>query len=244
MQSLNHDLQDPVEGILLVNKPPGKTSFSLVASLRKRIGVKKIGHAGTLDPFATGVMVMLIGRAYTRLSDKFLEQDKEYLAELFLGVSTDTHDCEGQVLERSGIVPSMDQILNAIAPFQGEFDQVPPMYSAKKINGKKLYELARKGKTVERQPVKVHAAITVLSYAYPRLVLKVACSKGTYIRTLAHDIGERLGSWAHLTGLQRVRSGSFHLKDCIDGLLLDSTSFDRAACHQCIITDIKEACSQ
>ena len=233
-----------LKAFCLSTNPPEKPLSVSSHPSEKRIGVKKIGHAGTLDPFATGVMVMLIGRSYTRLSDKFLEQDKEYLAELFLGVSTDTHDCEGQALERSDIVPSMDQILDAIEPFQGEFDQVPPMYSAKKINGQKLYELARKGKTVERQPVKVHAAITILSYTYPRLVLKVACSKGTYIRTLAHDIGERLGSWAHLTGLQRIRSGSFHLKDCIDGLLLDSTSFDRAACHQSLITDINEACSQ
>src|SRR5262249_44547105 len=132
---------NPIEGILLVNKPRGKTSFSLVATLRKSLGVKKIGHAGTLDPFATGVMVMLIGRAYTRLSDQFLGQDKEYLAELCLGLATDTYDSEGQVVSRSEFVPSQKCIEETIQQFQGEIIQIPPMFSAKKINGKKLYEL-------------------------------------------------------------------------------------------------------
>jgi len=213
-------------GILLVNKPKGKTSFSLVATLRRRLGVKKIGHAGTLDPFATGVMVMLVGRSFTRLSDQFLGADKEYLAELFLGAATDTHDCEGKIISQSDGIPTLSEIEATVAKFQGDIEQVPPMYSAKKVNGKKLYELARQGKEIERKPCKVHLNIKVIHYQYPSLILSVQCSKGTYIRSLAHDIGQHLECGAHLTNLTRMRSGTFHLNDCIDGMLLQDPSVD------------------
>ncbi|MBA2369320.1 MAG: tRNA pseudouridine(55) synthase TruB [Candidatus Protochlamydia sp.] len=205
------------QGILLVDKPSGKTSFDLVRILRRRLGVKKIGHAGTLDPFATGVMVMLIGREYTRLSNQFLLCDKEYDAQIKLGISTDTYDCEGQVLSQSELIPDLSEIEKTIAAFQGEIEQVPPMYSAKKIDGKKLYELARKGIEVERSAVKVTLHIELTAYAYPYIEIKVACSKGTYIRSLAHDIGLLLGCGAHLSRLIRTRSGKFLLKDCVDG---------------------------
>lgn len=208
--------QNPVEGILLVNKPRGKTSFSLVASLRKRLGVKKIGHAGTLDPFATGVMVMLIGRNYTRLSDRFLAKDKEYRARLLLGATTDTYDCEGKILATSDKCPLEEEVHEVLKSFQGWIDQVPPMFSAKKINGKKLYEMARKGQEVERKPVSVWLDTQLLTYQYPYLDLHVKASKGTYIRSLAYDIGQKLGCGAHLTTLERVRSGSFHLHECIN----------------------------
>lgn len=211
-----------VGGILLVDKPRGKTSFSLVAALRRRLGVRKIGHAGTLDPFATGVMVMLVGRNYTRLSDSFLGQDKEYLAEVCLGTATDTYDCEGQTISESSQIPSQQDIEQALTYFQGEIEQIPPMFSAKKIQGKKLYELARQGKEVERQPVKVQLTTELLSYAYPFLQIRVRCSKGTYIRSIAHDLGLKLGCGAHLTALRRERSGAFSLSECIDGKLLDS----------------------
>ncbi|MBS4168835.1 tRNA pseudouridine(55) synthase TruB [Parachlamydia sp. AcF125] len=214
-----------VEGILLLDKPRGCTAFNLVARLRKVLGVKKIGHAGTLDPFATGVMVMLIGRNFTRLSDQFLSQDKEYEAEVYLGVSTDTYDCEGQILSQSERIPSLAEIQTALASFQGEILQIPPMFSAKKQNGKKLYELARQGKTIERPPVKVSVQISLLNYAYPYLSLSVSCSKGTYIRSLAHDLGMLLGIGAHLTQLRRVRSGRFHLKDCLDGVPLKASTY-------------------
>lgn len=230
--------QDLFQGILLVNKPPGKTSFSLVAALRRRLGVKKIGHAGTLDPFATGVMVMLIGKTYTRLSDKFLTQDKEYLAELKLGLATDTYDLEGQATQQSDVIPSLNQIEEVISHFQGDIEQIPPMYSAKKVNGQKLYELARKGKSIERAPVKVTTSIDIIDYSYPSLVIKVSCSKGTYIRSLAHDIGIELTCGAHLTSLKRLRSGAFHLDQCIEGSLLDSSSFDRAACLPYLLADV------
>src|ERR1700722_14474450 len=136
MNNENLPISEQKEGLLLVNKPQGKTSFSLIRSLRKLTGVKKIGHAGTLDPFATGVMVILIGKNYTRLSDEFLLSDKEYLAEIYLGVSTDTYDCDGKVVARSKKIPSMEEVQKTLLQFQGEIDQVPPMFSAKKIKGK------------------------------------------------------------------------------------------------------------
>jgi tRNA pseudouridine55 synthase len=227
---------EPFEGILLVDKPAGKTSFSLVASLRKRLGVKKIGHAGTLDPFATGVMVMLIGKNFTRLSDQFLVQDKEYQAELHLGKSTDTYDCEGTITQTSDHIPTLEEIQETVALFQGDIEQIPPMFSAKKVNGQKLYELARKGKSIERLPVKIHVQIEILSYQYPHLTIRVACSKGTYIRSLAHDIGQTLHCGAHLSALKRLRSGIFRIEECIDGALLNSTEFDRKTCYQSLLT--------
>lgn len=205
----------PPHGILLVDKPVGKTSFGLVAQLRKLLQVKKIGHAGTLDPFATGVMVMLIGRDYTKLSDRFLTQDKEYIATLKLGEATDTYDCDGTVTFESQKIPTLEELKEAISGFQGEIEQTPPMYSAKKINGKKLYELARKGEEVERKPVSIKVEIELISYDYPLASIRVACSKGTYIRSLAHDIGSTLGCGAHLVQLRRTKSGPFHIEDCL-----------------------------
>lgn len=219
--------QPSAEGILLVNKPAGRTSFSLVGALRRILNVRKIGHAGTLDPFATGVMVMLIGKNYTKLSDQFLHQDKEYSAELYLGVATDTFDTEGKVIARSDIIPSMEEIERVIAQFQGEISQVPPMFSAKKIGGKKLCDLARKGENVERAPVKVHVKTELLHYEYPVLKIGVACSKGTYIRSIADDMGKILGCGAHLTALKRTRSGPYRLSGCFEGSKLFETSTDR-----------------
>ncbi len=214
---INPKSSSDFQGILLVDKPKGKTSFSLVASLRKILGVKKIGHAGTLDPFATGVMVMLIGREYTKLSDTFLTSDKQYLAKVHLGISTDTYDCEGQVTFESPVIPNLKEIEFALEKFQGEQEQIPPMFSAKKINGQKLYDLARKGKTVERKPSKITMKTILISYDYPYLVLDVTCSKGTYIRSIANDLGQLLNCGAHLAELQRTRSGKFTLAECANG---------------------------
>lgn len=221
-----NNLPTDIQGILPVNKPRGKTAFSLVASLRRILGVSKIGHAGTLDPFATGVMVMLIGRSFTKLSDQFLVADKEYQAMVLLGTSTDSFDCDGTVIASSTLIPSQESIEEVIAKFQGEIEQIPPMFSAKKVNGKKLYELARQGRTIDRQPVKIHVATTLLNYQYPYLEIKVTCSKGTYIRSIAHDMGQMLGCGAHLVRLQRVRSGTFHLDQCVDGTLLYESGVD------------------
>lgn len=225
-----------IKGLLLLDKPRGQTAFSLVAILRRLLGVKKIGHAGTLDPFATGVMVMLIGRQYTRLSDQFLCNDKEYLAEIKLGVATDTFDCDGVSLSTSEVIPSREELDRAVEQFQGEIDQVPPMFSAKKVNGKKLYELARKGQTIERQPVKVKVEMTVLSYQYPYVQISVKCSKGTYIRSLAHDLGVLLGCGGHLVNLRRTRSGNFSITDCFDGDHLKSPTIDMSTLHAKIQT--------
>lgn len=214
------------EGILLVNKPQGKTSFSLIRSLRKLTGIKKIGHAGTLDPFATGVMVLLIGKNYTRLSDSFLMGDKEYLAEVYLGVSTDTYDCDGKIVARSKKVPTLEEVKQTLLQFQGDIEQIPPMFSAKKVKGKKLYELAREGITIERAPAKIHVSTHILSFMYPYLTLRITCSKGTYIRSIAHELGVALGCGGHLSQLKRTRSGGFRLEECVDGALLDVAGFD------------------
>jgi tRNA pseudouridine55 synthase len=225
VETLSED-KEALQGILLVNKPQGITSFSLIRSLRRLTGIKKIGHAGTLDPFATGVMIILIGRDYTRLSDKLLLQEKEYLATVSLGVTTDTYDCDGKVVARSKKIPTQDEVDQAISRFQGEIEQIPPMYSAKKIRGKRLYELARKGETVERSPAKVNLQTEILSYSYPSIKLQVSCSKGTYIRSIAHEVGQLLGCGAHLSKLNRTRSGAFCLEKCLDGILLDSAEYD------------------
>lgn len=214
------------DGILLVDKAAGCSSFHLVSLLRRLTRIEKIGHAGTLDPFATGVMVMLIGRDYTRKSDEFLTCDKEYRATIQLGISTETYDIEGAITARSDQIPSLSDIELALQAFQGEIAQIPPMYSAKKIGGKKLYDLARQGVVVERQPVKVQIAITLLSYAYPFLEIDVKCSKGTYIRSLAHDIGNFLGCGGHLFALTRTRSGLFRLDECIPQASLTNPTFD------------------
>ncbi len=225
------------QGILLIDKPSGKTSFSLVSRLRKLLNVQKIGHAGTLDPLATGLMIMLIGKNFTRKSDQFLLQDKEYVAEISFGTATDSYDSEGTVVSSSDIVPSEIEIDRALSHFQGEIEQTPPMFSAKKINGKKLYELARKGVVVPRKSVKVNVQIEKLSYHYPKLLIKVACSKGTYIRTLAHDIGVMIGCGAHLSALKRTRSGSFKVEDCFKGDLFQTTELDVNRLKESLIFD-------
>lgn len=215
-------LNSSPSGILLVNKPKGKTSFSLVSAVRRASGVDKVGHAGTLDPLATGVLILLVGKEYTRLSDSFLHQDKEYIATLHLGIRTDSYDAEGKVLSTSTIIPTEEAILNVINEFQGTISQIPPMFSAKKVKGKKLYDLARKGIEVERQAQDVTLTTKMLHYEYPFLSIHVACSKGTYIRTIAEDIGQKLGCGAHISDLARTRSGSFSISECMDGNLLFS----------------------
>lgn len=225
-------------GILLIDKPAGRTSFSLVGVLRRLLKVKKIGHAGTLDPFATGVMVMLIGKQYTKLSDKLLCQDKEYLTTVRLGIETDSYDCDGQIIATSDHIPSGNEVNSAIAQFQGEVLQTPPMFSAKKKDGKKLYELARKGIEIERAPVPVTMKVELLSYKYPFLELKIACSKGTYIRSIAHDLGKILGTGAHLSALRRTRSGNFSIENCIDGTPLNHPGYDITQLMNALIKEL------
>lgn len=215
-----------LKGILLVDKEVGSTSFHLVSLLRRLTGIEKIGHAGTLDPFAQGLMVMLIGKEFTRKSDTFLTDDKEYRGTLHLGITTDTFDLEGAITNRSEKIPSLKEVELAIHTFQGQIMQTPPMYSAKKVAGKKLYDLARAGIVIERQPVQVKVEMTLLQYNYPHLEIHVNCSKGTYIRSLAHDMGEFLGCGAHLTKLTRTRSGNFSLEGAISQSLIKNREFD------------------
>ena len=209
-------------GILLVDKQAGSTSFQIVSQLRRLTGEQTIGHAGTLDPFATGVMVLLIGKAFTKRSDEFLASDKQYRATLTLGIATDTYDLEGQITSRSDLIPTLAQVELALPSFQGQILQIPPMFSAKKINGQKLYDLARKGVTVERKPVQVRLNIELLNYTYPHLELLIDCSKGTYIRSLGHDLGASLGCGAHLSQLVRLKSGPFTIEECIPQALLSN----------------------
>lgn len=215
-------------GILLVDKEAACTSFHLVKLLRRITKIEKIGHAGTLDPFATGVMVMLIGSEYTKQSSQFLNHDKQYKAILHLGVETDTYDLDGKIISKNEKVPTLSEIHSAIASFQGEIEQIPPMFSAKKMKGQKLYDLARQGIEIERPPVKVKLSIALLRYEYPHLEILVDCSKGTYIRSLAHDIGKILNTGAHLCSLIRTKSGPFTLSECLPQSMLNDQTTDIA----------------
>jgi tRNA pseudouridine55 synthase len=215
-----------VEGILLVNKDHRKTSFSIISTLRKVTGVKKIGHGGTLDPLAEGVMVIFIGKNYTTKSDTYLHEDKEYLAQITLGKITASYDAESPEEFYSDKVPSIQEIEEALGSFQGEILQTPPMFSAKKVNGKRLYKLARKGVTIERKPSKVFLKINLISYSYPHLEININCSKGTYIRSLANDLGIYLKTGGYLSKLKRTRSGSFHIDDCVNQNDLTTKDFN------------------
>lgn len=213
------------KGILLVDKKGGSTSFRLVSLLRRLTGVQKIGHAGTLDPFATGVMVMLVGSEYTKKSDQFLQCDKQYKATFHLGITTDTYDIEGKIISQSDKIPTQEEIEKALNSFQGTFLQTPPMFSAKKVQGQKLYDLARQGISIPRAPVQVHVKIEILQYEYPSLKLLIDCSKGTYIRSLAFDLGELLGTGAHVSKLTRTKSGAFRLEECIPESALENLEY-------------------
>ena len=219
-------MMNETSGILLVNKSKNKSSFSIVHLLRKLTKIKKIGHAGTLDPFATGLMIMLIGKKYTIQSSLFLNQEKQYHCKIHLGFVTKSFDPEENLEFFSDKIPSLEEVQNAAAEFQGTIDQIPPMFSAKKINGQKLYHLARRDITIERKPVQVNVHTKLISYEYPYLELDITCSKGTYIRSIANDLGVKLKTGAYLHTLTRTRCGRFFLKSAIDQDLLDeSTNF-------------------
>ncbi len=204
-----------MNGIININKPLGITSHDVVYRLRKLLNIKKIGHTGTLDPDASGVLPMCIGRG-TKLADMLTAKDKQYIAEMSLGSATDTLDASGEVTDTAEVNVTENEIKSAIQKFVGDIEQIPPMYSAIKIEGKKLYELARNGVEIERQPRKVRIDnIEVLDINLPekKVSIKVDCSKGTYIRTLCDDIGRELGCFAHMSALVRTRSGRFDIKD-------------------------------
>lgn len=198
------------------------TSHDVVAKIRRGLGIKKVGHAGTLDPMATGVLIICLGGA-TRLSEYVMNSTKHYRARVHLGVTTDTYDAEGQVLQtRDAAHITQADVENLLNRFRGDIQQLPPMYSAIKQGGRKLYDLARAGETVERRPRAVRIDSLELSdWSSPEFTLEVVCSAGTYIRSLAYDIGEALDVGAHLTGLARLGSGTFRLENAVtlDGLL-------------------------
>lgn len=205
-------------GIIIIDKPQGWTSMDVCAKLRGMFHEKRVGHAGTLDPMATGVLPVFIGRA-TRAVEFAAGSDKEYIAGLKLGVVTNTQDTTGEVLEQRPVAAEREDVVRVLSQFTGLIEQLPPMYSAIKINGKKLYELARKGKEVERKPrpVTIHA-LEILDQAPAQetdYLIRVACSKGTYVRTLCHDIGQALGCGGCMSSLQRVKAAGFTLADSV-----------------------------
>ncbi len=203
-----------LHGILNIYKEKGYTSHDVVAKLRGIVGQKKIGHTGTLDPDAEGVLPVCLGRA-TKVCDLLTEKDKTYRAVLLLGRTTDTQDITGEILgETDTDFLKAEEVEKAVLGFVGEYSQIPPMYSALKVNGRKLYELAREGKNVERKARTVYIReIHILKIALPRVEMEVTCSKGTYIRTLCHDIGEKLGVGGCMESLLRTRVGSFCLEN-------------------------------
>jgi tRNA pseudouridine55 synthase len=213
-----------VFGFLNVSKPLGVTSHDVVAQARRRLSVKKVGHAGTLDPMATGVLILCLGNA-TRLSEYVMDSTKRYRAGLRLGVVTDTYDSEGAMIsERDSSHIQREDVERLLPAFTGDIEQVPPMYSAIKQQGRKLYELAREGRTVEREARQVTIlSLELVDWSPPLVTLDVTCSAGTYIRSLAYDLGQALGVGASLASLARTASGSFTIGDALspDGLFED-----------------------
>ena len=203
-------------GVLLIDKAPHMTSHDVVAIARRSLGIKKIGHCGTLDPMATGLLALVINKA-TKLQDLLMGEDKEYEGTLHLGITTSSQDKEGDVLETKPVPPISQELLKAsFDSYMGAFEQIPPMVSAIKKNGVPLYKLARKGQEVERAPRAVHVTHYEISrFELPEVDFSVHCSKGFYVRTYAHDIGQQLGCGAHLSALRRVRSGFFHVKNAL-----------------------------
>lgn len=216
-----------MNGTINIFKPIGMSSHHVVNILRKKTKIRRIGHAGTLDPNAAGVLVLCVGRA-TRISEYLLELDKEYIGELSLGIETDTQDMEGRVINSSHKKVSASEIEDAFTNYTGWVDQVPPMYSALKHKGKKLYELAREGKTVERKARRVFIESNeVLNITdNKQIIFRVNCSKGTYIRTLCNDIGRALNTYGYLSYLIRTRIGNFHISDSYSLDYIESLDLD------------------
>ena len=205
-----------MDGILNINKPRGKTSFGVVAVVRRLSGERRVGHTGTLDPEATGVLPVCLGKA-TRIVEFLVSTTKTYRAEVELGVATDTYDATGRIIQ-CGDISGIDrqQVEVALGAFRGEILQIPPMYSAVKHNGRPLYELARAGRTVERtgRPIEIHS-LELVDWRPPLVIIEVVCGKGTYIRSLAHDLGQSLGCGAMLRELVRLRCGLFSIEDSV-----------------------------
>jgi len=204
-----------IEGVLLVDKPSGMTSHDVVYRLRRKLQIQRIGHAGTLDPMATGLLIMLIGKA-TRISQYLISVDKVYEGEITLGSTTNSQDAEGEVMESRPVPPLTEaEILSTMKTFLGDQYQIPPMFSAIKVGGVPLYKKAREGEVVEREPRFIRvSAFELLSLSLPKLTFRLDCTKGTYVRTVAHDLGGKLGCGAHLSALRRTGSGKFKIDQC------------------------------
>ena len=210
------NIQEPsFEWILLVDKPVGITSHDIVDRLRRKLKMKKIGHAGTLDPLATGLMIMSIGKA-TKVSQFLISLDKSYEGEFLLGIETDSQDADGVVVSEKPLSEDIDEemMLREMKSFLGDQYQTPPMFSAKKIKGVPLYKMARKGKTVEREPrfIRINE-FCLMNWNPPKGKFSLSCSKGTYVRTVLHDLGQNLGCGAHLTGLRRTKIDQFGIEN-------------------------------
>ncbi len=212
----NENIKNVVSGVLVVDKPVGLTSHDVVQIIRRGTGIRRAGHTGTLDPRASGVLVILIGPA-VRLSEYVSASDKRYQATIRLGSSTDTYDSEGVVTgSTSAVNLSEEEFTEILQQFVGEMEQVPPPYSAVKVKGRKAYEMAREGEEVDLAPRIINVySLEVLEWAPPEAVIDVYCSSGTYVRSLANDLGKALGTGAHLVGLRRTKSGRFTLRDAV-----------------------------
>jgi tRNA pseudouridine55 synthase len=209
------DLKNAISGVLVVDKPTGMTSHDVVQVIRRGTNIRRAGHTGTLDPRASGVLVVLIGPA-VRLSEYVSASDKRYQAVITLGKTTDTYDEDGRITSSSEVNITEEQFDEELQKFIGEIEQVPPPYSAVKVKGRKAYDMARKGEDVELAPRIINVySLELLEWAPPEVVIDVYCSSGTYVRSLAHDLGERLGCGATLTGLRRTKSGRFTLRDAV-----------------------------
>lgn len=214
---MTDSIVDNFSGVLLVDKPSGMTSHTVIAKLRRFFGIKKIGHAGTLDPLATGLMIVLIGRKATRIAQNVIGLDKDYSGEMRLGQVTDSYDSDGNVVSEKN-VPNLDddQFSKFANEFVGEQMQLPPMFSAKKLNGKCLYKFARKGIEVERKSSRVNIfEFNVNKVSDYTAKFYVSCSKGTYVRSLIHDFGQKIGCGSHVTSLRRLTIGKFSVKNAL-----------------------------
>ena len=213
---MNLEKEKP-SGFILINKPAGPSSFAIVRKLRVITGIKKIGHAGTLDPLASGLLICAIGRDATKKIDSFLKLDKEYSAEMELGKISDTYDLEGKIETGDNRQPTEEELKSILQSFTGEIWQAPPIFSAKKVGGIAAYKLARRGETpkIPIQQITIYA-IELIKYNYPKTEILVHCGSGTYIRSLVNDIGQKLGTGAIMTKLTRISVGQFHLKNSIN----------------------------
>lgn len=212
----SQDVKNAISGVLVIDKPVGMTSHDIVQAVRNGTGIRRAGHTGTLDPRASGVLVVLVGPA-VRLSEFISATDKRYQAIIRMGSSTDTYDAEGKFITQDNPVNVTEEEFETVLKgFEGEIEQTPPKYSAVKVKGRKAYEMARKGQEVELEPriIQVHH-LEVLEWAPPEVVVDVHCSSGTYVRSLANDLGEKLGTGAYLVGLRRTKSGRFTLRDAV-----------------------------